>query len=82
MCLSLQKPALLANNNTPFKDSTNKCHILLKNPLTASSTYIRMAEKKAHLVVKLIDDTVSRETLIQLLTKLLTQATDLPKKFE
>jgi hypothetical protein len=41
-----------------------------------------MAEKKAHLVVKLIDDTVSRETLIQLLTKLLTQATDLPKKFE
>lgn len=40
-----------------------------------------MAEKKAHLVIKLIDEALSREITTQLLNKILTAATDIPKKY-
>lgn len=59
----------------------NKCHILLKNPLTASHHYTRVAEKKSHLVIKLIDDFLGREITIQLLNKLITSALEAPKKY-
>ena len=33
-------------NETNAKETTNKCNMLLKNPLVASLSYLRMAEKK------------------------------------
>ncbi len=54
---------------------------MLKNPLIAPANYMRIAEKKAHLVVKLIDDFLGREVMQQLLAKILAQAGDIPKKF-
>ncbi len=76
--LDLKKNYFVA---TYLKDNTNKCHILLKNPLIAPTSYMRIAEKKAHLVVKLIDDFLGREIMQQLLSKILTHAGDIPKKF-
>ena len=61
-------------NELNSKETANKCNILLKNPLIASLNYLKVAEKKAHLVIRLIDECLGREIMIQLLNKILNEA--------
>lgn len=49
--------------------------------MTTSLSYLHVAEKKSHLVIKFIDDSLGREIFTQLLSKILTQANELPKKY-
>lgn len=62
-------------NELNLKDQTsNKCNILLKNPLIAQLNFMRVAEKKAHLVLRLLDDTLTRDIFLQLISKLFNEA--------
>ncbi len=61
-------------NELNSKETANKCNILLKNPLIASLNYLKVAEKKSHLVIRLIDECLGREIMIQLLNKILNEA--------
>ncbi len=60
-------------NEVNAKETPNKCYILLKNPLIASLSYLRVAEKKAHLVIRLIEESLGKEIMSQLLNRILNQ---------
>ena len=58
---------LLDLDSTEFngKDNLFKCNSILKNPLLAPICYVRIAEKKASFVMRLIDDCIGRDIMSQ-----------------
>jgi transcription initiation factor TFIID subunit 2 len=56
------------------KETLTKTQLSFRHHLMGSSSFFRMLEKKAHLVVRLIDDHIGRDIMQQLANRMLTNA--------
>jgi transcription initiation factor TFIID subunit 2 len=54
----------------------SKCHFSVKHSHMISTEYLKHAEKKANLVIRLVDDLIGNEIMLQLISKLLSTAQD------
>ena len=71
-----QGPITLDLNNMAAtnKETLSKAQLSFRHHLIGSPAFLKMLEKKAHLVMRLIDDQIGRDIMLQLVNKLLTQA--------
>jgi transcription initiation factor TFIID subunit 2 len=53
-----------------------KCHFSVKHMHTISADYLKHAEKKAHLVLRLIDDFIGNDVMVQMINRILSNAQD------
>jgi transcription initiation factor TFIID subunit 2 len=58
------------------KETLTKAQLSFRHHLIGSPSFFKMLEKKAHLVVRLIDDHIGRDIMQQLVNKMLTNATN------
>ncbi len=56
------------------QESLSKTQLSFRHHMLGSSAFFKMVEKKAHLVMRLIDDHLGRDLMLQLVSKFLNQA--------
>lgn len=57
-----------------MKETINKSQISARHHLMGNPQFLKIVEKKSHLVIRLIDDWLTREIFIQLVNKMFTNA--------